>query len=300
MATTTSIPSIRFFHSVGKSTVTQGFAVPVSAQVDWIARIEKGQSVPIRIRYGDERSVLARIRRLNNARGHVQFRYEAVEQKQFREYLAGIFRGSTDGVLKIEEVNEREFLVQPQPAGLTTLSLYKPRFHKIAKRQAQCLPELGELERTLRQIGYSREFGQSEYNSRIKKLLTSAGWRPEVHVHRGIGLRCDFEKNGVWVEVEFGKARVYYQDYVKLLLAARYQRARCGVLMCPTDAFAQLLCDLGRERAGAKRKIRSGNLPAYSGMMSYEKAVRELPYLKFMLTGSIIIAGIELEHQYAP
>jgi hypothetical protein len=30
-------------------------------------------------------------------------------------------------------------------------------------------------------------------------------------------------------------------------------------------------------------------------MMSYEKAVRELPFLKFMLTGSIVIAGIEIQ-----
>ena len=120
-----------------------------------------------------------------------------------------------------------------------------------------------------------------------------------MRVREGIGLRCDFEKNGIWVEVEFGNARVYYQDYVKFLLAARYQRARCGVLLCPTEAFAQLLCDLGRERAAAKRTLSSGTLPAYSGMMSYEKATREFPHLKFMLTNAVIVAGIELERQNA-
>jgi len=120
-----------------------------------------------------------------------------------------------------------------------------------------------------------------------------------VRVREGIGLRCDFEKNGIWVEVEFGNARVYYQDYVKFLLAARYQRARCGVLLCPTEAFAQLLCDLGRDRAAAKRTLTSGPLPAYSGMMSYEKATREFPHLKFMLTNAVIVAGIELERQNA-
>ncbi len=35
--------------------------------------------------------------------------------------------------------------------------------------------------------------------------------------------------------------------------------------------------------------------PSYSGMMSYEKAMRELPFLKFMLSGSIVIAGIEIQ-----
>ncbi len=29
--------------------------------------------------------------------------------------------------------------------------------------------------------------------------------------------------------------------------------------------------------------------------MSYEKAMRELPFLEFILTGSIVIAGIEIQ-----
>jgi hypothetical protein len=30
-------------------------------------------------------------------------------------------------------------------------------------------------------------------------------------------------------------------------------------------------------------------------MMSYEKAMRELPFLEFMLTGSLVVAGIEIQ-----
>jgi len=30
-------------------------------------------------------------------------------------------------------------------------------------------------------------------------------------------------------------------------------------------------------------------------MMSYEKAIRELPFLQFILTGSVIIGGIEIQ-----
>lgn len=290
-----SLHSIRFYHSVGKSTIAQGFTIPVSAQVGWIARIEKGQTVPVRLRFGDAGVVMAQIRRLNNSRGHVQFRYEGRSQRPFREYLKDIFHRDMDGVLKIEQVADAEFLVQPQPPGVTTLSIYKPRLHNIPDNALANVPELSEISQLFRQIPYSRESGQSEYNALIKSLLTSAGWNPEMRVREGIGLRCDFEKNGVWVEVEFGNARVYYQDYVKFLLAARYQRARCGVLLCPTEAFAQLLCDLGRERAAAKRTPTAGTLPAYSGMMSYEKAAREFPHLRFMLTNAVIVAGIELE-----
>jgi hypothetical protein len=120
-------------------------------------------------------------------------------------------------------------------------------------------------------------------------------WQEEARIVNGLGLCCDFEKNGIWVEVEFGNARVYYQDYIKLLLASRHRAARLGVLLCPTNAFAQLLCDLGKQRALAKQSAESQRTPKYSGMMSYEKAIRELPFLKFMLTTSTVIAGIEIQ-----
>src|SRR5436190_16631066 len=115
------------------------------------------------------------------------------------------------------------------------------------------------------------------------------GWKDERRILDEIGLRCDFEKNGVWVEIEFGNARVYYQDYIKFLLASRHKGARLGILLCPTNAFAQLLCDLGKQRAIAKKGAGTGRAPKYSGMMSYEKAIRELPFLEFMLTSSTVI-----------
>jgi hypothetical protein len=120
-------------------------------------------------------------------------------------------------------------------------------------------------------------------------------WQEEAQILQEIGLRSDFQKNGIWVEVEFGNARAYYQDYVKFLLAARYKEARLGILLCPTNAFAQLLCDLGKQRAQAKKSAGTGRTPTYSGMMSYEKAIRELPFLQFMLTSKTVIAAIEIE-----
>jgi hypothetical protein len=155
-------------------------------------------------------------------------------------------------------------------------------------------PEYKDLERCLATISYKEDYNQSHYNKQIAFTLKGIGWGCETRILDEIGLRCDYEKNGVWVEVEFGNARVYYQDYIKFLLARRHKAARLGVLLCPTNAFAQLLCDLGQRRA----VVRTGDAnrrPYYSGMMSYEKAMREVPYLEFMLTGSIVIAGIEVQ-----
>ena len=136
---------------------------------------------------------------------------------------------------------------------------------------------------------------QSDYNKEINSVLSSMGWRCETRILSEIGLRCDFEKNGIWVEVEFGNARVYYQDYIKFLLALRHRAARLGILLCPTNAFAQLLCDLGQRRARIRTDDNSKRRPSYSGMMSYEKAIRELPFIEFILNGSIVIAGIEIQ-----
>jgi hypothetical protein len=124
----------------------------------------------------------------------------------------------------------------------------------------------------------NENYNQIDYNSLISRTLRQAAWKQEVRIVKEIGLRCDFEKNGIWIEVEFGNARVYYQNYIKFLLALRYQEARFGILLCPTNVFAQLLCDLGQRRAALKRKSSTEHRPTYSGMMSYEKAIRELPF----------------------
>ena len=66
--------------------------------------------------------------------------------------------------------------------------------------------------------------------------------------------------------------------------------ARLGLLLCLTTSFASLLCALGRQRA--RENSVAEKSPVYSGMMSYEKAVRELPYLGFMFEMPIVVAGV--------
>ncbi len=130
-------------------------------------------------------------------------------------------------------------------------------------------------------------WSQADYNKRINLHLVKRGWRCEQKVVDQLGLRCDFEKNGVWLEIEFGNARSYY---IKFMLAKKYREASLGVLLCPTVSFAALLCELGRQRA-MKNSV-AERIPVYSGMMSYEKAVQELPYLGFMLNIALVVGGI--------
>ena len=292
--------SASFLHAVGRSTVRQGVTVPIIAQIGWLAEIQKGQSVPVTLRFADDKSVQAALRRINNAPGHLQFRYESKQQAPLRDYLASIFRDKANyqnAVLRITEVQPRVFVLELVSSGKRNpaiLTLCEPHFHNCSREGVEKLPEFSELKRCPRTINYDEKANQAEYNKQIASVLADMGWQTETRILSEIGLRCDFQKSGVWIEVEFGNARVYYQDYIKFLLAARYQQAKLGILLCPTNAFAQLLCDLGQRRARERMASQGQRLPKYSGMMSYEKAIRELPFLQFMLTDGLVIAGIEI------
>ena len=50
------------------------------------------------------------------------------------------------------------------------------------------------------------------------------------------------------------------------------------------------LCKLGRQQA--RENVVGERSPVYSGMMSYEKAVRELSLLGFMFEMPIVVAGV--------
>src|SRR3954447_23214117 len=94
--------TVAFLHAVGPSTIRQGMAVPVIAQIGWLAEIQKGQAVAVTITFGDSESVPAILRRINNARGHLQFRYGTNKQASLRDYLAKVFgsAGQTNAVLR--------------------------------------------------------------------------------------------------------------------------------------------------------------------------------------------------------
>ena len=74
------------------------------------------------------------------------------------------------------------------------------------------------------------------------------------------------------------------------MMAKKYSNARLGLLLCPTTSFAALLCELGRQRA--RENVVRERPAVYSGMMSYEKAVREMPLLGFIFDMPIVVAGV--------
>lgn len=283
---------VKFLHPVGTSTLRYGVTIPLDAQTERMQTVSKGGKITATILFGTEEPVVAEIRRLNNQPGHLQFRYENKAQERLRNYLAGVFDGLADGsLLQIEEVAPLTFQFKPiLKTAVPSLHINDILFHQIEPKKARCFNEIQQVSETVASVEYDKTFTQSDYNGHICASLVKKGWNSEQRVIAELGLKCDFEKNGIWVEVEFGNARAYYQDYVKFMLAKKYRDARLGLLLCPTTSFASLLCELGRQRA--HENVVRERPAVYSGMMSYEKAVRELPYLGFMFEMPIVVAGI--------
>lgn len=283
---------MKFLHPVGVSTCKYGVTIPLEAQTPALQAITKGAKVPVTILCDGVEPVQADIRRLNNRPGHLQFRYELKSQERLRQYLCAVFAQSIGGsLLNIEEIAPWTFRFQPiLKEARPSLYISEMLPHNLKTQDARRFTELEQISESLNAIAYDVSLSQTDYNRRIKFGLEDRGWQSEQQVVRELGLKCDFEKNGVWVEVEFGNARSYYQDYVKFMMARKYRDARLGLLLCPTTSFASLLCELGRQRAQANSVAERA--PVYSGMMSFEKAARELPYLGFMFDMPIVVAGV--------
>lgn len=233
------------------------------------------------------------LRRLANAYGHVQFRYEGGAGAPLREWLAATFQATCQEAcgeyLEIIRLADDRFRVVPNPLGppdATTLQVREWVTHRCSGDLLTRFPLLSEIPAILRRVEYRESEGQKYYNACISDAFREWEWKAERLVVPELPLKSDFMKDGVQVEVEFGNARTYYQDYVKFLLAHNRGLARIGVLVVPTEAFARSLCRVGLQSA----RERGGR--SYSGMIHIGKVRREMEHLEFMLGMPIAVAGI--------
>lgn len=278
-------------HAVGKSTLVEGFAVPKLLE-EWIGAPGRGCRREIALLFDGRRQPVT-LRRLNTARGPVQVKYEDRRAGAFRDWLRERFppdaAGRSGDYFELHKVDGDTFRVVPCPrAGkANALRVADWLFHHGSER---FLSEatFAELQAIVQSVDFLAGEGQAHYNRVFARHFAAWSWEAERRVVPDLGLKSDFVKDATWVEIEFGNARTYYQDYLKFLLAGRYSSARVGVLVVPGEAFARHLCAVGRLRAQAKGRSR------YSGMIHFEKVKREFRYLEFLLTMPVAIAGIEM------
>jgi len=278
-----------FRHLIGKATLEEGFTVPRSLE-KWIGAPEKGHKRLITLLF-ENSSVSATLRCLNNERGHVQIKYEGANGLSFREWMRTVFSKSISQgcgeYIEIQKIDYHTFRITPftQKEKANNLVVNDWLFHKGAEKH-RSNDTLSEILAIIQSIEFVDTEGQSHYNRMFAHQFASWAWELEKRVVPDLGLKSDFAKEGTWVEVEFGNARTYYQDFLKFLLAFHHGSAKIGVLVVPSESFARHLCNVGRLRAEAKGRA------CYSGMIHFEKVRREFRYLEFMLSMPIAIAGI--------
>lgn len=126
---------------------------------------------------------------------------------------------------------------------------------------------------------------QSVMNQRIDESLVALGWtrQPWILVdHDGqpidTHLRGDFEKDGVFVEVEFGNVASLYRDLFKFHIAGTTGAAEVGIIVVATAQLASFFDQ---------------------GQATWESATGLLPYMRVGLQLPTAIIGLDV-NDWAP
>lgn len=289
---------ITFKHMIGRSTFQQGFTIPKRIY-PYITLPEKGQNREVRFLFGNEQMCYVKLYRINNKIGHIQFRYEGKEGEYFRTWLIENFSQTyNDNVLNVNEYIEITILEQ-DIFRITPFSLSKNNSlyfndivtHKVNNTELIHDERFIEIVDAIRNIPFQKTGRQMYYNSKIKRQLSEKAWLQEqdvVHDKR-IRLKCDFRKDDMQLEIEFGNARTYYQDLIKFAMSYNAGIINIGGLLVPSPIFSKHLCHLGHLNALQKS---DGIKSQYSGMMDFNKASVEFEYIKAIFDIPFFIMSI--------
>ena len=117
-------------------------------------------------------------------------------------------------------------------------------------------------------------------NEQIDAALVSLGWNRQPWIlvdHDGqpidTRLRGDFEKNGVFVEVEFGNVASLYRDLFKFHIAGTSGAAEVGIIVVATAQIAAFFDQ---------------------GQATWETATGLLPYMRAGLQLPTTIVGLDV------
>ena len=283
-----------FKHLIGKSTLKEGITIHKGFE-SFFESPDSGQKKEITLLYGNDQSVNVVLRRLNNIRNHVHIKYTNKAQAPFVAWLNETFvetkKGSIGEFLEFQKVTLNVFKLIPitlDMAHNAKLYVADSMFHKTDQATLKAEGSFLEVERIINSISFKADEGQIFYNRAIEKAFSENEWQREVKAIPDLDLKCDYRKKTVQVEVEFGNARAYYQDYIKFMLSYFSKQIHLGILITPTVGFANILCEIGKQKA-----LQRGR-KTYSGMMHFEKAFKEFHYLKPLFDMPIVILGIDI------
>lgn len=234
-----------FKHVVGKSTLKEGITIHKGFE-DIFASPDTGQKKEITILYGNGQSINAVLRRLNNIRKHVHIKYTSKAQAPFVEWLNATFAATKNGAigefLEFQKVSSDIFKVSPITLDMdhkANLYVADSAFHKIDQDTIKAGGSFLEIEKIVKSISFKADEGQSYYNRLIENAFLANEWQKEIKAIPDLDLKCDYRKMAIQVEVEFGNARAYYQDYIKFMLSYSSKQIQMGILITPTVGFCE-------------------------------------------------------------
>ena len=121
---------------------------------------------------------------------------------------------------------------------------------------------------------------QAGLNDHLDERLTALGWSRQTYVlGRPAGtpldtfLKGDFEKRGVFVEVEFGNTASLFRDLFKFQVAGQSRVGQVGVLVLARGSVAKFFDQ---------------------GVATFEQAVNLLPYMHVALALPTVIVGLDV------
>ncbi|HQU30022.1 MAG: hypothetical protein HRU72_00250 [Planctomycetia bacterium] len=286
---------MNFKHLVGKSTLKEGITIHRNYE-SFFESPKVGDKKEITLIFGDYQNTRVTLRKLNNIRQHVQIKYTTKSHVQFINWLNDIFKATKSGrvgeFLEFEKISTDVYQLIPitiEDSHNTRLYIADSMHYKsldIADKDLY----LGEIESIVNSIKFQIDEGQSYYNKKLEQAFIEYSWQKEGRAIPELDLKYDFRKNGIQIEVEFGNARSYYQDYIKFMLSYCSRQINLGMLITPTFDFANILCEIGKQKALLRGR------KSYSGMMHYEKAYKEFTYLKNIFDMPIVILGIDINY----
>jgi hypothetical protein len=286
--------AMTFKHLIGKSTLKEGITIHKNFE-SFFESPASGQKKEITLLYGNDQSVTAVLRRLDNVRKHVQIKYTNKTQALFIDWLNEVFaetkKGSIGEFIEFQKVAPDIFKLVPitiDMAHNAKLYVADSMYHKTDQDSLKGDATFGEVEKIISGISFKVDEGQSFYNREIETAFSEHEWQREIKAIPELDLKCDYRKNSIQVEVEFGNARAYYQDYIKFMLSYFSKQIHLGILVTPTLGFANVLCEIGKQKA-----LQRGR-KTYSGMMHFEKAFKEFHYLQPLFDMPIVILGIDI------
>ncbi len=115
---------------------------------------------------------------------------------------------------------------------------------------------------------------QKNLNTLLNTEFKSRGWdcQPFVTEDKVTGIKADYKKARVQVEVQFGNMARWYTDVFKFQVSYSLGLIDVGVLVVPMQTFANTIDE---------------------NVAYYERVTRELPYAKMSITLPIWVIGIE-------